>query len=272
MVCFLSDAHLGSRVIDDPAAHQQAVVQLLERMAQESEVICLLGDIFDFWYEYIWECGATLDSLPAGKRQFGGILNCLKRLTDRGVKVHYFIGNHDIWTFGWLQRMTGVEIHRSAWETEFYGRKVLLAHGDGLVPKHYMERLPKDIQKKIRAFIRLRAFFHHPVPQFLFRLLPPSCGDSFGYEWARRSRRKELDNPCPYKGENQEELVLYAKEEEQEGRHRDLYIFGHRHIELDLQLATGSRVVILGDCFRQWTYACLGKDGEIQLMNTETAL
>jgi UDP-2,3-diacylglucosamine hydrolase len=270
MVYFLSDAHLGSRVMEDPEAHQQRLVSLLERMAADADAVCLLGDVFDFWYEYVWERGATLERLPRGKERFRPLLECLRRLTGKGIPVHYLIGNHDIWTFGWLERMTGVQIHRHAWETEFYGRRVLLAHGDGLVPRDYMERLPKEIQKKIRAFMRLRAFFHHPVPQFLFSLLPPSWGDSFGYEWARRSRRKEIDNPCPYKGENQEELVLYAKEEERQGRHRDIYLFGHRHIELDLELESRSRVLILGDFFKQWTYAQLDKKGNILLQNYET--
>ena len=270
MVCFLSDAHLGSRVIADPEAHQREVVRLLGLMAEKAEVICLLGDIFDFWYEYLWEAGATLDNPPAGKKQFAGILKCLKRLTDSGIEVHYFIGNHDIWTFGWLEKVTGVHVHRTLWETEFYGKKVLMAHGDGLVPQDYLQSLPVEIQRKIRAFMRLRAFFHHPVPQFLFRLLPPRWGDNFGYEWARRSRQKEIDKPCPYKGENKEELVLYAKEQEMQGRHHDLYVFGHRHIELDLELAGGSRVLVLGDCFRQWTYAQLDKNGNISMQYHET--
>ena len=136
--------------------------------------------------------------------------------------------------------------------------------------RDYLQSLPVEIQRKIKAFMRLRAFFHHPVPQFLFRLLPPRWGDNFGYEWARRSRQKEIDNPCPYKGENKEELVLYAKEQELQGRHHDLYVFGHRHIELDLELAGGSRVLVLGDCFRQWTYAQLDKNGNISMQYHET--
>ncbi|MBO4578499.1 MAG: hypothetical protein J5688_07305, partial [Paludibacteraceae bacterium] len=117
----------------------------------------------------------------------------------------------------------------------------------------------------IRSFMRLRRLFHSPVAQFLFRLVPPAWGNKLGYNWAKRSRLKELANPCDYKGENREELVLYAKEQEQ-SEHLDYYIFGHRHIELDLELASGARVLILGDCFRQWTYAKMDDQGKLELL------
>ena len=117
--------------------------------------------------------------------------------------------------------------------------------------------------------MRLRQIFRTPSLQFLFRCLPPALGNKFGYGWAKRSRLKELAKPCPYKGENQEELVLFAKEQEQQQNHRDYYIFGHRHIELDLELKTGSRVVILGDCFKQWTYAKLDHHGRLTMHNFE---
>jgi len=254
MVYFLSDAHLGSRAIENGAAHQQKVVDLLSQMSKDATAIYLLGDIFDFWYEYIWG--------NRDKKQFEPILDCLQQLTERGIEVHYFIGNHDIWTFGWLQKRTGVIIHKEPLSTTICGKRVYMAHGDGLVPKAYMSlQLDKQMQKKIRAFIRLRAFFHNPVPQFLFRLLPPKVGNGFGYEWARRSRLKEFNHPCPYKGEQNEELVLFAKEQPA----HDYFIFGHRHIELDLMIRANSRVIILGDMFKLWTYGALDQDGNFEL-------
>ena len=101
------------------------------------------------------------------------------------------------------------------------------------------------------------------------RCLPPSWGNKFGYEWAKRSRLKEIANPCPYKGEDKEELVLFAKEQEKQHNHRDYYIFGHRHIELDLQISKDSRVVILGDCFKEFTYAKLDHKGNLTMHNYE---
>ena len=129
------------------------------------------------------------------------------------------------------------------------------------MPSNYLQQLPQKVQKKIRQFIFLRAVFHNPILQFLFRLLPPAWANAFGYEWAKNSRLKELARPCPYKGEDKEELVLFAKEQEQLGNHHDLYIFGHRHIELDLMLSRNSRIMILGDCWQQFTYAEMNEKG-----------
>ena len=247
MIYFLSDAHLGSRAITNPEAHQQTLITMLQRMAEDATAIYLLGDIFDFWCEYYWS--------DRSKEQYRPFLQTLQSLTNKGIEVHFLIGNHDLWTFGWLAKQTGITVHRRPITTTIGGKKVFLAHGDGLVPDNYINQLPKHIQRKIRHFIYLRAVFHNPILQFFFRLLPPAWGNAFGYEWARKSRIKELAHPCPYKGEDKEELVLFAKEQEQKGNHHDYYIFGHRHIELDLMLSRDSRIMILGDCWQQFTYA-----------------
>ena len=255
MIYFLSDAHIGSRAMNDPK-HQLRFVALLEQMAQDATAIYLLGDIFDFWSEYIWR--------DRTKEEYKPTLACLKSLTDRGIDVHFFIGNHDIWTYGELARLTGMTVHRKPEIVTIHGKRCMLAHGDGLVPSNYLTQFPKDIQKKIRKFMRLRALFHNPVAQALFRCVPPAWGNSLGYNWAKHSREKELANPCGYKGEQHEELVLFSKEQEKV-KHLDYYIFGHRHIELDLELATGARIIILGDCFRQWTYAAMDEQGKLSL-------
>lgn len=261
MVYFLSDAHLGSRALPEPQAHQQQLVNLLQHMAEDATDIYMLGDMFDFWYEYLWH--------DTGKEQYRPFLNTLRDITRRGISIHYFIGNHDIWTFGWLAQQTGVIVHREPATVTIANKTVFLAHGDGLIPTNYINTLPQHLRKKIRNFIRLRSFFHNPIPQVLFRLVPPAWGNAFGYEWARKSRVKELARPCPYKGENQEELVLYAKEQEQRNNHHDYYIFGHRHIELDLLISNNSRVLILGDCWRLWTYAQMDDKGNITLCTLE---
>lgn len=264
MIYFLSDAHLGSRVMENPVDHQQRLVQLLTEMGKDATEIFLLGDIFDFWYEYVWPTHKTMK-----RALFGPTLSTLKALTDKGVKVHFFIGNHDIWTWGWLSKETGVKVYKKPTEMVLNGKKCYLAHGDGVVPSNILELMPKELRGKIRAFMHLRRFFHNPIPQFFYALMPPKSGDNFGYNWAKSSRQKELANPYGYKGENKEELILFAKEQEQQGKHHDYYIFGHRHIELDLMLGSGSRVVVLGDFFRQFTYAKMDDNGEVSLMNVE---
>ena len=258
MIYFISDAHIGSRALENRAAHEQRVCSLLAALAADATEIYLLGDMFDFWYEYVWR----------KPQEYNLTLTTLRSLTDKGIGVHYFTGNHDIWTFGWLEKQTGVVLHRKPEILTICGKRCMLAHGDGLGPSNVKALYPKPVLRKIRRFMLLRAIFHNAVLQRLFALLPPSLADAWGYEWARRSRMKELALPVPYKGEKQEELVLYAKEHEQI-EHLDYYIFGHRHIELDLQLATEARVVILGDMFKQWTYAAMNDKGQITLCNYE---
>ena len=260
MIYFLSDAHLGSRAISDQQAHQQTLIAMLQEMAKDATAIYLLGDIFDFWCEYFWA--------DRSKEQYHPFLNTLKSLTEKGIQIHFFIGNHDIWTFGWLEQETGIQVHRKPESIDIAGKRFFLAHGDGLVPSDYVAKLPKTIQKKIKQFIFLRKAFHSPILQFFFRLLPPKWGNEFGYEWARKSRLKELANPCPYKGEDKEELVLFAKEQEKRDHHHDFYIFGHRHIELDLMLSRNSRILILGDCWQQFTYAKMDNQGNTILNNS----
>lgn len=261
MIYFLSDAHLGSRAIEKGWKHQKKVVDMLEEMSKDAVSIYLLGDMFDFWMEYYRR--------DRSKRRFEPFLHELKSLVRRGIHVHFFIGNHDLWTFGGLEQMAGCEIHYHPATISRYGKTLYLCHGDGVMPSNWTSLYPKPIVKKIKRFMFLRSIFQSRFLQACFRSLPPSWGNKFGYEWAKKSRLKELANPCPYKGEDKEELVLFAKEQEQLGNHHDYYIFGHRHIELDLQINASSRVVILGDCFQQFTYARLDHKGQLTLHNYE---
>ena len=148
VVYFLSDAHLGSRAITNPEEHQARLVALLRTMAEDATAIYLLGDMFDFWYEYFWR--------DPDKETYRPFLNTLRSLTQKGIEVHYFIGNHDIWTFGWLARETGVLIHRTPITTTIHGHTLYLAHGDGIIPSGYLQTLPAPVRKKIRNFMRLR--------------------------------------------------------------------------------------------------------------------
>ena len=144
MVYFLSDAHLGSRAIENSEAHQQTIIDMLQSMANDATAIYLLGDIFDFWCEYFW-CDKS-------KEQYHPFLQTLKEITNKGIEIHFFIGNHDIWTFGWLEKQTGITVHRKPESVVINGKKVFLAHGDGLVPSDYINGQPKSIRKKIKLF------------------------------------------------------------------------------------------------------------------------
>ncbi|MBR6492613.1 MAG: UDP-2,3-diacylglucosamine diphosphatase [Paludibacteraceae bacterium] len=259
MIYFLSDAHLGSLAIERGWAHQKKVIDMLEMMSKDAVSIYMLGDMFDFWMEYFIR--------DKKKRQYHPFCKELRKLTKQGIHIHMFTGNHDLWTFGGLAKLTGAEIHYEPCTIIRYGKAIYLAHGDGLLPSNWESIYAKPWKRKIKRFMKLREIFRNPTLQFLFRCLPPSWGNWFGYNWAKKSRLKELANPCPYKGEDKEELVLFAKDQERQRNHRDYYIFGHRHIELDLQIASGSRVLILGDCFRDFTYAKLDNHGRLTMHN-----
>ena len=261
MSYFLSDARLGSRALDNADDNQRKLVDLLRRMETDAEAVYMLGDMFDFWYEYLWR--------DPSKAEYTPFLDQLRAMTSKGIAIHYFVGNHDLWTFGWLARRTGVVVHYAPEDITCNGKSLFIGHGDGVMPSNWQTLYPPFILKKIRRFIFLRRVFHSRPLQYLFCCVPPAWGNAFGHNWAANSRRKELAKPCPYKGEQHEEQVLFAKEQEQLGNHRDYYIFGHRHIELDLQITRNSRVLILGDCFQQWTYAALSPDGMLTLCNIE---
>ena len=261
MIYFLSDAHLGSLAIEKGWAHQKKLIDMLEEMSKDAASIYMLGDMFDFWMEYFIH--------DKRKQQYAPFFKELRKLSKQGIHVHIFTGNHDLWTFGGMAQLSYAEIHYEPCTILRYGKAIYLAHGDGLLPSNWESLYPKDVKKKIKRFMRLKDIFRSPFLQFCFRCMPPSWGNKFGYEWAKRSRLKEIAKPCPYKGEDKEELVLFAKEQEKQHNHRDYYIFGHRHIELDLQISKDSRVVILGDCFKEFTYAKLDHKGNLTLHNYE---
>ena len=117
MIYFLSDAHLGSRALPDAADNQRKVVDLLRRMERDAEAVYMLGDMFDFWYEYLWH--------DPTKAEYAPFLDQLQSMTRKGIRIHYFVGNHDLWTFGWLARRTGVVVHRNPGTVTCYGKTIV---------------------------------------------------------------------------------------------------------------------------------------------------
>ncbi len=149
-----------------------------------------------------------------------------------GVEVHFFIGNHDIWCGDYLTKECGVIMHREPLTTEIYGKEFYLAHGDGL----------GDPDKKFKL---LRSMFHSKTLQTLFSAIHPRWSVELGLTWAKHSRQKRADGKEPdYMGENKEHLVLYTKDYLKSHPNINFFIYGHRHIELDLMLSATSRVLI----------------------------
>ena len=228
-VYFLSDAHLGSLAIPHGRMQERRLVRFLDSIKEKAAAIYLLGDMFDFWYEYKYV-------VPKGYSRF---LGKLSELTDMGVEVHYFTGNHDIWAYDYLEKECGVILHKQPMTTEIYGKMFFLAHGDGL----------GDPDKKFKL---IRTIFHSSFCQWAFSALHPRWGMWFGLHWAKHSRLKRPSGEePPYMGESHPNV--------------DYFIYGHRHIELDLQLTKKVRMIILGDWITHFTYVVY--DGDHLLMS-----
>ena len=233
---FASDLHLGASVIADNRAHEQRFTAWLDSIKTDATQLFLLGDIFDFWYEY-------KRVVPKGFVRF---LGKLAELSDAGVEIHFFIGNHDVWAFDYLTAEIGATVHRNPFTTELNGKKFYMAHGDGL----------GDTSLSFRF---IRGMFHSKILQWLFStFIHPDAALRFGLWWSKKNRLNEKE--IPYKGEQNEYLIQFAKKYAETQPDIDYFVFGHRHIVLDFQLKNKSRVIILGDWFKNFSYGCF--DGE----------
>ncbi|KAA6312680.1 UDP-2 3-diacylglucosamine hydrolase [termite gut metagenome] len=240
-VYFLSDAHLGSRAIQHGRTQERRLVNFLDSIKHKADAVYLLGDMFDFWYEF-----RTV--VPKGYTRF---LGKLSELTDMGVEVHFFVGNHDIWCGDYLTKECGVIMHYEPLTVEIHGKEFYLAHGDGL----------GDPDKTFRF---LRFIFHSLTLQTLFSALHPRWSMEFGLNWAKHSQLKREKNKEPnfaYMGEDKEYLVLYSKQYLKSHPNINFFIYGHRHIMLDLMINKTARILILGDWIHSFSYAVFnGKD------------
>ncbi|MBP5770589.1 MAG: UDP-2,3-diacylglucosamine diphosphatase [Bacteroidaceae bacterium] len=237
-IYFLSDAHLGSRAIKHGRTQERRLVRFLDSIKEKAGAVYMLGDMFDFWYEYKLV-------VPKGYTRF---LGKVSELTDLGVEVHFFTGNHDIWCWDYLEKECGVIIHRQPLTVELGDKLFFLAHGDGM----------GDPDPKFKL---LRAIFHNRFCQILFSALHPRWGVELGLTWAKHSQiTHEAEGEPGYMGEDKEHLVLFAKDYLRTHPNVNYFLFGHRHIELDLMLSHQVRLMILGDWISHFTYAVY--DGE----------
>ena len=217
---FVADVHLGLDVAD-PDAREARFVRFLRSVDPAStEALYLLGDIFDFWYEY-------RDVVPKGySRVFAALLD----LMDAGVRVWFFQGNHDVWTYRYFEELGMHRLEQPA-VVEIGGKVFCLGHGDGLGP------VPE-------GYLILRKAFHSRVLQFLFSLLHPWIAFRFGKGWSRNNRLARREKYV-FRGES-EPLYMFAAEYS-ESRHIDFFIFGHYHAHADMHLPSGARLMVLDD-------------------------
>ncbi|MDR2130685.1 MAG: UDP-2,3-diacylglucosamine diphosphatase [Odoribacteraceae bacterium] len=232
-IYFLSDAHLGARVPDNNREREQKLVKFLETIRPGCAALYLLGDMFDFWFEY-------KRVVPKGHVRF---LGELARFTDAGIPVHLFTGNHDTWAFDYLTRECGVTLHAGNEWLSLHGKQFLIGHGDGLNP----------LDKK---YLFLKRLFRNRCLQRLFRSLHPDTGIKWANAWSSHSRLRDGGRveAGAYRGDDKEGIVLYCKKILLE-RHVDYFIFGHRHLPVDIRLSPASRYINTGDWITHFSYA-----------------
>ena len=234
-VYFLSDAHLGSKSHADSRESERKLCRWLEHVRQDAAAIYLLGDIFDYWFEYRYV-------VPKG---FTRLLGKLSELTDAGIEIHFFIGNHDIWLTDYLAQECGLILHFEPFITDIGGKRFFLAHGDGLGDDS-------------RSFNFLRKVFHSRFLRLLFSAIHPRWTIPLAHGWSNKSRISGGEQA--YLGADREPLVLFAKKKLQEQQGLHYFIFGHRHILLQSPIAEQTEVVFLGDWIRFFSYGVF--DGE----------
>lgn len=233
MLYFASDFHLGVPDYKTSLAREKKVVQWLETIAPEAKEIFLVGDVFDFWFEY-------KTAVPKG---YVRLLGSLASICDSGVKVHFFAGNHDMWFRDYLNQELGLILHLNEYQFESAGKKFYVAHGDGLGPGD-------------RKYRMLKKVFRNPMSQWLFRQLHPDVGIRLANFFSRRSRTQQ-ERILPYLGKEKEWLECFCNDYlEHQNPNIDYFIFGHRHLPLNIELSNRrSRYINLGDWVNHSNYA-----------------
>ena len=239
-IYFLSDFHLGAPDKASSLNREKNIISFLNSIQADAEQVFIMGDLFDFWFEY-------KKVVPKG---YVRILGKLAELTDRNIRVHFFVGNHDMWMNDYFQKELNIPVYFKPTPFEFNGKKFLLGHGDGLGPGDHGYKFIKRI-------------FRNKIAQHIFGLMPPFMGMGLAHYFSRKSRAQTGQKDELFLGDDKEWLVVYCREILAKEKF-DFFIFGHRHLPLDIRLDTSSRYINLGDWIKYNSYAVF--DGtELQL-------
>lgn len=238
-IFFASDFHLGVDGKMTSIEREKLIVKWLTEIENEAEEIYLVGDLFDFWFEY-------KRAIPKG---YTRLLGKIASITDKGIPVHVFIGNHDMWMFDYLPKEIGVTLHRKEIEKEYNGKKFIIGHGDGLGPGDNGYKFIKKV-------------FRNRFCQWMFARLHPNFGIGLANYFSRKSRNKTKHDNV-YLGDDKEFLVQYCAEILSK-KQVDFFIFGHRHLPIDMKVKN-SHYINLGDWIEYFTYAVFdGKKLELK--------
>ncbi len=244
-VYFSSDNHLGAPNSEESKIKEAKFIQWLDLIKQDAEAIFLLGDLFDFWHEY-----KTV--VPKG---FVRTLGKLAEITDSGIPVYFFVGNHDLWMNGYFEEELNIPVFHNPQEFNIGGKDFFIGHGDGLGPGD-------------KGYKRMKKIFTNPISQWFFRWLHPDIGVRLAQKLSTENKLISGDDDAVFLGEENEWLVQYCKRKLNE-EHRDHFVFGHRHLPMQIKLPTNSLYTNLGDWCNHFTFAVF--DGEqMQLKHFKT--
>lgn len=242
---FASDFHLGAPSQEASLVRERKIIEWLDTVSKDAAAIFLVGDIFDFWFEY-------KKVIPKGFIRFQ---YKLIELVESGTPVYFFTGNHDKWYFDYFPSELGIPVYKKPIVLEVGHQKLLVGHGDGLGPGDHFYKF-------------LKIIFEGRITQWMFKWLHPDIGVSLAHLWSKNSRISSSGMDLGYQSPEDEWLWQYATEIEKSSHH-DYYIFGHRHIPLNLEVTSNSRYINLGEWVSYFTYAKYdGQTAELLTFNS----
>jgi len=237
-IYFASDFHLGTPNLKDSHKRERKIVEWLDTIKVDAKCIYLVGDIFDFWFEY-------KKVVPKG---FVRLLGKLADLSDNGTEIHFLVGNHDLWIKDYLKEEVGISVHHENIIALEQGKKIYISHGDGLGDGDYFYKF-------------LRKIFTSKICQWLFARIHPNSAIALAQFWSNKSRKANTGNDK--KNSKEEILVKYCKQK-QKINPVDYYVFGHQHFPLEIPISENCQYINLGDWISHFSYAILS-NGKIEL-------
>ncbi|WP_298953607.1 UDP-2,3-diacylglucosamine diphosphatase [uncultured Nonlabens sp.] len=235
-IYFSSDNHLGAPTQEKSKPREQKFLTWLDHIKEDAAAIFLLGDLFDFWFEY-------KHVVPKNQVR---VLGKLAEIADSGIPIYFFVGNHDLWMFGYFEEELGIPVYHRPQAFEFNGKKLLIGHGDGLGPGD-------------KGYKHMKKIFTSKFFQWCFKWVHPDIGVGIARYLSVKNKLISGDEDAVFLGEDKEWLALYAKRK-LETEHFDYFIFGHRHLPMEIKVGENSTYINIGDWINHYTYGVF--DGE----------
>lgn len=235
-IYFASDQHFGIPNLEKSQERERVFIKWLDEVKQDAEAIFLLGDLFDFWFEY-------KQVVPKG---FVRVLGKLAQIRDSGIPIYFFVGNHDLWMNDYFESELNIPVYHKPKEFTFNNKIFFIGHGDGLGPDD-------------KGYKRMKKVFTNPVSKWFYRWLHPDIGVWLAQYLSTQNKLISGDEDVKFLGEENEWLVQYAKRK-LETKHIDYFLFGHRHLPMEISVGKNSKYVNTGDWITHYTYAVY--DGE----------